>query len=557
MNRVVKNLIIFLIGIVVINIPINAFGLKEDERKEFYSKFVESVNTNEGVRVSIVKSDKYGDFQDEYVSVDVLIKNLNIYSDLDIKVEAIENENFKNYSRSRKLVIGAGKEEAVSFDYTYNKPTRKYNPKERDVKFKKDLAYIVEGEVEASSSYVGERYRREKGGYEGEDIDTKDVEQSKLKRKGLILALIVLSMLVSILVIYFIRRYIRENNEFYHIFFIIVVSIVLILSIVFTKTTYAYTHQTFIKNTEYSHTYTCEVWHGGVAYTFRYRVSYKYVSDIPTFEEDLDTDSDGLYDNYEIYYMTDINSEDTDGDGINDYEEIYIIDTDPLKVDTDEDNIYDSEEDYDGDKLTNIEEKNLGTMMNEKDTDFDGLSDYEEVKVYNTNPLEVDTDNDGLSDYEEVEIAKRLGVEDVLSIDTSIKSHQTLSRDNIDKELYMNNTIKVSVEGNVSGLIDKHIELKYARNASIDNIESILGKAMFLESDYRDEEVVVKFDCEKYKERLLGLTVATIDRGKIKFLDITVEGEVLSAKVSRGYVFLIDGIKYVDNIFTYKKGNYK
>ena len=489
---------------------------------------------------------------------DVLIKNLNIYSDLEIKVEAIENENFKNYSRSRKLVIGAGKEEGISFDYTYNKPTRKYNPKERDVKSKKDLAYIVEGDVEASSSYVDERYRREKGGYEGEDIDTKDVEQSKLKRKGLILALIVLSMLVSILVIYFIRRYIRENNEFYHIFFIIVVSIVLVISIIFHKTNiYAYTHQTFIKNTEYSHTYTCEVWHGGAAYTFRYRVSYKYVGDIPTSEEDLDTDTDGLYDNYEIYYMTDINSEDTDGDGISDYEEIYIIDTDPLKDDTDEDSIYDSEEDYDGDKLTNIEEKNLGTMMNEKDTDFDGLTDYEEVKVYNTNPLEVDTDNDGLSDYEEVEIAKRLGVEDVLSIDTSIKSNQELSRDNIDKELYIDNVIGISVEGNVSGLIDKHIELKYARNASIDNIESILGKAMFLESDYRDEEVVVKFDCTKYKERLLGLTVATIDRGKIKFLDTTVEGEVLSAKVSSGYVFLIDGIKYVDNIFTYKKGNYK
>ena len=299
-RRVVKNLIIFLIGIVVINIPINAFGLKEEE-KEFYSKFVESVNTNEGVRVSIVKSDKYGDFQDEYVSVDVLIKNLNIYSDLDIKVEAIENENFKNYSRSRKLVIGAGKEEAISFDYTYNKPTRKYNPKERDVKFKKDLAYIVEGEVEASSSYVGERYRREKGGYEGEEKKKKDVEQSKLKRKGLILALIVLSMLVSILVIYFIRRYIRENNEFYHIFFIIVISIVLIISIIFHKTNnYAYTHQTFIKNTEYSHTYTCEVWHGGVAYTFRYRVSYKYVDDIPVYDNNLDTDLDGLYDNYEI-----------------------------------------------------------------------------------------------------------------------------------------------------------------------------------------------------------------------------------------------------------------
>ena len=483
-RRVVKNLIIFLIGIVVINIPINAFGLKEEE-KEFYSKFVESVNTNEGVRVSIVKSDKYGDFQDEYVSVDVLIKNLNIYSDLDIKVEAIENENFKNYSRSRKLVIGAGKEEAISFDYTYNKPTRKYNPKERDVKFKKDLAYIVEGEVEASSSYVGERYRREKGGYEGEEKKKKDVEQSKLKRKGLILALIVLSMLVSILVIYFIRRYIRENNEFYHLFFIIVISIVLIISIIFHKTNnYAYTHQTFIKNTEYSHTYTCEVWHGGVAYTFRYRVSYKYVDDIPVYDNNLDTDLDGLYDNYEIYYMTDINREDTDGDGINDYEEIYIIDTDPLKVDTDDDNIYDSEEDYDGDKLTNIEEKNLGTMMNEKDTDYDGLTDYEEIKVYNTNPLEVDTDNDGLSDYEEVEIAKRLGVEDVLSISKSDISFQELSRDNFDVSLYKDNVIKMKISGNVYGLIDNHIKVREKSNAALDSINSILGKVAYIDNDY-------------------------------------------------------------------------
>jgi hypothetical protein len=38
------------------------------------------------------------------------------------------------------------------------------------------------------------------------------------------------------------------------------------------------------------------------------------------------------------------------------------------------------------------------------DTENDGLSDFEEVRLYNTNPLLVDTDNDGLSDYEEVKI---------------------------------------------------------------------------------------------------------------------------------------------------------
>ena len=73
---------------------------KQEEVKEFYSKFVVSENTNEGVKVRIVKSDKYGDFQDEYVAVDLSIENLNRYADLEINVEAIENENFKIHSKN-------------------------------------------------------------------------------------------------------------------------------------------------------------------------------------------------------------------------------------------------------------------------------------------------------------------------------------------------------------------------------------------------------------------------------------------------------------------------
>jgi len=41
---------------------------------------------------------------------------------------------------------------------------------------------------------------------------------------------------------------------------------------------------------------------------------------------------------------------------------------------------------------------------NIKDTDADGLYDYEEMLIFGTNPAQSDTDADGLSDYEETKI---------------------------------------------------------------------------------------------------------------------------------------------------------
>jgi len=61
------------------------------------------------------------------------------------------------------------------------------------------------------------------------------------------------------------------------------------------------------------------------------------------------------------------------------------------------------EQDSDSDKLTDFEEDTLGTNPNKVDTDFDGLSDYDEVKVYFTNPLRADSDNDGFMDGLEVQ----------------------------------------------------------------------------------------------------------------------------------------------------------
>jgi hypothetical protein len=58
--------------------------------------------------------------------------------------------------------------------------------------------------------------------------------------------------------------------------------------------------------------------------------------------------------------------------------------------------------DADGDGLPYIEELHLGTDPNNPDTDGDGLTDYEETKIYGTDPLNQDTDGDTLPDGVEV-----------------------------------------------------------------------------------------------------------------------------------------------------------
>ncbi len=54
----------------------------------------------------------------------------------------------------------------------------------------------------------------------------------------------------------------------------------------------------------------------------------------------------------------------------------------------------------DGNCENNLSSDNLDLKL--KDTDSDGISDWDELFVYNTSPYLEDTDGDGLSDYEEI-----------------------------------------------------------------------------------------------------------------------------------------------------------
>jgi hypothetical protein len=58
--------------------------------------------------------------------------------------------------------------------------------------------------------------------------------------------------------------------------------------------------------------------------------------------------------------------------------------------------------DADCDRLTNQEERALGTSRSSADSDGDGLSDGAEVKKCGTDPLDSDTDEDGVDDGDEM-----------------------------------------------------------------------------------------------------------------------------------------------------------
>ena len=115
----------------------------------------------------------------------------------------------------------------------------------------------------------------------------------------------------------------------------------------------------------------------------------------------------------------------------------------PFEVD------YDSDEDIDGDGLSNKEEKKYGTNATLVDTDMDGLLDGYEINTSKTDPLKVDSDNDGLNDYNEVVL--KYNPNDEKSNNKNKKDNYSFKYDNV--------KLSVTGTGNIADtyvLIDKN-----------------------------------------------------------------------------------------------------
>ena len=88
-------------------------------------------------------------------------------------------------------------------------------------------------------------------------------------------------------------------------------------------------------------------------------------------------------------------TDDPDNDGIpSAYEDLYDF--------LDPNDANDAGLDEDSDGLTNLEEFEAGTILDDDDSDDDGLKDGEEINTHSTNPLEPDSDGDGANDAVEV-----------------------------------------------------------------------------------------------------------------------------------------------------------
>lgn len=181
------------------------------------------------------------------------------------------------------------------------------------------------------------------------------------------------------------------------------------------------------------------------------------------WEDTTDTDGDGLPDVYEKFLLgTDEKNPDTDGDGLTDYQETFITETDPLKYDSVTEEISDSDVDIDGDGLSNIQEIELGTDPRKSDTDNDGLSDSDELNIYNTDPLNPDTDEDGLNDGDEVILGLnplKSDTDDNGVLDSDEYIEQDVNRNRFDNSLFSNNVaipsaLNISAKGNANNNIN-------------------------------------------------------------------------------------------------------
>ncbi|MDE6086938.1 MAG: hypothetical protein K2G25_00955 [Oscillospiraceae bacterium] len=213
----------------------------------------------------------------------------------------------------------------------------------------------------------------------------------------------------------------------------------------------------------------------------------KYYVDFP------DTDDDGLSDILEIMYGTAIDNPDTDGDGLTDYEEVFLCLTEPTVYDSVKKGVSDSDADADGDGLTNAEEIAAGTNPYIEDSDDDSLTDYEEIYIYKTDPLEYDTDEDGLPDG--VEIRVELDPLNPATHGTPDAEYTVTMTYTADDDIFksINNTessyqMSVEVEGTAMA-----VTTLYASESGYSNVmenETILG--MIPEITSSDEEGITR-----------------------------------------------------------------
>ena len=488
-------------------------------------------------------------------------------------------------SKSNNVTSGIDKDNdtksGISKDNSYNSPN---NDNKADSGISKNNSYyhrkhiytigghayeLTEAEYDEFQRYRNEKVTGKKLGQEPAEL----IEQDELEKiKGNInatLLIIVIILIIAIALIVFIWFIIKSKsrggypNLSKFRFFSILLVTTLFIHFLFNVTNKerVYAADIYQENTKYNKSISTQVSYANFTCTFDVKVEYYFVNTIAQITNlELDTDSDTLPDYLEVLYLTDLNNDDTDSDGLPDGVEVYRTYTDPLKADTDNNGVNDGDEDYDKDKLTNIEEKNHGTDYDNVDTDYDSLSDYDEINgvkskdglhTYITNPLSDDTDSDGLRD--DIEIKLRLNP--VNSADGRTKVNQTISQSVLPKELTIESPTPISFRGELVGDIDENVSVRMSRDSYFDTLQYVIGTPIVVNTTYGgDGGLKMLFDLTKYKNIKNRIAVYRYENGELKEVDRTyVSGNTLFSDCYSGVYVLVDSKKYIQDLNLFLK----
>ncbi len=209
-----------------------------------------------------------------------------------------------------------------------------------------------------------------------------------------------------------------------------------------------------------------------------------------------DLDEDGLPDEYEEEYGCDSMNPDSDNDSLPDGYEITTIGSDPANAHSIDTMISDGQYDNDQDSLSNYNEYVLGTDPMRIDSDFDRLSDGDEINIYGTEPLNFDTDGDGLSDGDEIALGLNpLAIDSdengILDNEERFLQNNTYNTEDSDMII---NTINVAFEG--TGYINSTTSVESVMDSDwmCSNVVGLIGEPYDISSDSKFDTATLTFN---------------------------------------------------------------
>ncbi len=219
----------------------------------------------------------------------------------------------------------------------------------------------------------------------------------------------------------------------------------------------------------------------------------------------VDSDGDGLSDEDEVLYGTNIEEEDSDFDGIIDSIELSIGYL-PNNPDSDDNGIPDGQEDFDKDGITNSLETINGTCLYLTDSDFDDIDDYDEIYVYGTDPNREDSNDDGILDGDALKLGfnpQSLDSDQNGIPDKDEKTYQEINLQ-ISEDAERQGVSSVEIKGNFTNLIASTttIEDVYGKDVYSSEIEAIVGGLVSIETTSGFDKATIVFH---YDEEEIGV----------------------------------------------------